>query len=301
MSAAGYLAPHSVTEGTYCDRTHAAVLAFQDAYGLRADGRCDEITWNALIEASWSLGDRLLYLRSPNLRGDDVAAMQDALSRLGFDCGRVDGIFGPLAVRAVSEFQQNIGLPVTGVATPDTISALMRVGTQSGSGPGIAAVREASLLTPAAPGERRVVIGQFGALSLMAHSITRHLRKSHPQTIGVEGDAFKQAEVANRYGADAYLGLEPSGDDRCVINYYATTSFTSVAGRLLAERLGEAIDKRIPELGVRVEGMRLPILRETQMPAVLCCLGPANTVNLVFQPLVACISATLESWMVDPG
>ena len=51
----------------------------------------------ALIEAGWRLGDRLLVLAAPQLRGDDVTELQDALNQLGFDCGRPDGIFGPPA------------------------------------------------------------------------------------------------------------------------------------------------------------------------------------------------------------
>ena len=34
-------------------------------------------------------------LTAPNLRGEDVAELQRILARLGFDCGRVDGIYGP--------------------------------------------------------------------------------------------------------------------------------------------------------------------------------------------------------------
>ena len=72
------------------------MIAFQDAFGLRADGIVDDVVWSTLIEASWNLGSRVLFLRTPNLRGDDVAEMQTVLNRLGFDCGRVDGIFGPV-------------------------------------------------------------------------------------------------------------------------------------------------------------------------------------------------------------
>ncbi|MGA1038531.1 MAG: peptidoglycan-binding domain-containing protein, partial [Ilumatobacteraceae bacterium] len=58
-------------------------------------GCCDELTWTALVEAGWTLGDRLLMITAPNLRGEDVAELQRILARLGFNCGRVDGIFGP--------------------------------------------------------------------------------------------------------------------------------------------------------------------------------------------------------------
>ena len=104
--------------------TEEAVRAFQTARGLRCDGRCDENTWTALVEASWKLGDRALFLTSPNLRGDDVAELQTRLGRIGFDCGRVDGILGPRTAVALEEFQSNCGTTSDGVCGPETVRTL---------------------------------------------------------------------------------------------------------------------------------------------------------------------------------
>lgn len=197
------------------------MLAFQDAYGLRADGECDEVTWSMLVEASWSLGDRLLYLRSPNLRGDDVAELQTLLSRLGFDCGRVDGIYGPLTVRAVTEFQQNCGLAGDGICGPTLVDTLGRIGGHSGTGPGIAAVRETEALGPDS-NLHRIAVGQYGSTSNIAHSVSRRLKAAFPQTITVEGEPVDQALTANRFGADVYVGIEPSP---MPVALFATTRF----------------------------------------------------------------------------
>jgi peptidoglycan hydrolase-like protein with peptidoglycan-binding domain len=70
----------------------------------------------ALVEAGWRLGDRLLVLAAPQLRGDDIAELQDSLNQLGFDCGRPDGIFGPATMRALEDFQRNGGLTPDGSA-----------------------------------------------------------------------------------------------------------------------------------------------------------------------------------------
>ena len=75
--------------------TERALAEFQAGRGLHVHGRCDESTWTALVEASYRLGDRMLVLSAPNMRGDDVAELQSVLARLGFDSGRVDGILGP--------------------------------------------------------------------------------------------------------------------------------------------------------------------------------------------------------------
>ena len=120
----------------FCRATEGAVRAFQTARGLRCDGRCDEETWKRSVEASWHLGDRLLFLTSPNLRGDDVADLQTRLGRIGFDCGRVDGILGPSTARALEEFQSNCGNTADGVCGPETVRTLTMMSSQTGTGPG---------------------------------------------------------------------------------------------------------------------------------------------------------------------
>jgi len=147
LAAAGFLAPGAAEDSTFCARTHSAVIAFQDAFGLSATGVVDDVMWSTLIEASWSIGDRILYERTPNLRGDDVAELQSVLNRLGFDCGRVDGVFGPMTHSALIDFQRNMGLNANGIAAPDVVAMLLRVSSQSGDGPGVALVREREELT----------------------------------------------------------------------------------------------------------------------------------------------------------
>src|SRR6266545_3977054 len=44
------------------------------------------------------------------LRGDDVYELQRELGSLGFDAGRVDGIFGPRTLEALLGFQRNAGV-----------------------------------------------------------------------------------------------------------------------------------------------------------------------------------------------
>ena len=71
----------------------AALRAFQQQRGLLVDGVVGDNTWRELVEAGYALGDRLLYLRVPNLRGDDVLALQVKLNLLGFNAGPERGIF----------------------------------------------------------------------------------------------------------------------------------------------------------------------------------------------------------------
>jgi N-acetylmuramoyl-L-alanine amidase len=301
LSAAGFLAPGSAEDSNFCARTHSAVLSFQDSYGLAATGECDEQTWSALIETSWSLGERLLFLRTPNVRGDDVAELQTQLNRLGFNCGRVDGIYGHSVVDAVSEFQRNMGIDVNGICSPEFIEFLKQMGSQSGAGPGVAAVRESiDLGNSDARDDARLVVGYFTGGAQLAHAVLRRTKQTHPLATSVDADASSQAQAANHFAADAYIGCEVSSNDGCIIYFYEVPTFVSVGGRNLALRVAAAISSRVPELSVRTIGIRHPVLRETRMPAILCSMGPIEMVALTTSSLALAITDAFDAWREDP-
>ena len=285
--------------GGFCARTETAVRAFQEARGLRSDGICDENTWMALVEASWKLGDRLLFLTSPNLRGDDVADLQHGLSRLGFDCGRGDGILGPRTARALQDFQRNCGLPDDAVCGPDTVRAIAIVSSQSGTGPGVQAVREKERLREGlgSLADTRIVIGQFGALSGLARTLARELRQRGATVMSLdEPDPVAQALAANHFNAHAFVGFETSTETMAVATFYRVPTFESVGGRALAEGMAEQLDG-IGGLHFTASGMRLPVLRETRMPAVLLTMGPVRSVIDATPSIAAGTLRALELWI----
>lgn len=112
-------------DGVFLGATLAAVRAFQAESGLSEDGEVGPLTWAALVDATFTLGDRLLYLRRPYFHGADVRTLQGALNALGFACGEHDGIFGTFTERAVKDFQANVGLPADGIAGSDTVRAIL--------------------------------------------------------------------------------------------------------------------------------------------------------------------------------
>jgi chitosanase len=66
---------------------------------------------------------RLLRLRKPPMRGDDVHAVQESLST--FDKAvRADGVFGRKTKDAVTRFQKKYGLAPDGIVGPATLAAL---------------------------------------------------------------------------------------------------------------------------------------------------------------------------------
>jgi peptidoglycan hydrolase-like protein with peptidoglycan-binding domain len=111
-------------DGVFLGRTREAVEAFQREHGLAENGVVGEATWAALVDATFTLGDRMLYLRLPHFHGRDVRSMQEALNALGFACGQTDSIFGTFTERAVREFQRNAGLAADGIVGRETVSAL---------------------------------------------------------------------------------------------------------------------------------------------------------------------------------
>jgi N-acetylmuramoyl-L-alanine amidase len=276
------------------------VRSFQAARGLRSDGICDENTWTALVEATWKLGDRLLFLTSPHLRGDDVAELQSRLGRLGFDCGRVDGILGTRTSQALADFQSNCGLNADGVCGTDTVRAIVRVSGHTGTGPGVNAVRERQRLLEGMPSlaNCRIVVGQFGGLSGVARRLSRELRQRGAQVMPLdEPDAVAQALAANHFGAHAYVGFEATTEQMAVAHFYKVPSFESVGGRALAELIAAEVGS-IEGLDASVAGMRLPVLRETRMPAVLFTVGPVRTATDAAPQLIAAVLRALELWIL---
>ena len=120
----GYALGPTGVDGVFLGATLAAVRQFQLAEDLSEDGVVGSETWSRLVDATFKLGDRLLYLRFPYLHGRDVVELQGALNALGFPCGEPDGIFGAFSERAVREFQDNTGLHADGIAGSDTVRAL---------------------------------------------------------------------------------------------------------------------------------------------------------------------------------
>lgn len=111
-------------DGAFGDGTAQAVRAFRKQAGLEDGDEVDERTWSALVDASYSIGDRTLYLRMPYFHGHDVLELQQALGALGFMSGHLDGIFGATTESGVRKFQRNMGLPSDGIVGAYTFAAI---------------------------------------------------------------------------------------------------------------------------------------------------------------------------------
>jgi len=274
--AAANFAPVGDDAGEFGASTEARLREFQEARGIRVDGVCGPETWSALVESGFALGDRLLYERSPNLRGDDVARLQHQLNSLGFDAGREDGILGHRTASALREFQRNTGLAVDGILGPEALNALGRVGSQ-GEGGSVAAVREREELRhPRLLQDHRVYVAVGPEFQTLGDVVGRALSGAGAQTItDLSGeDDSTIAARANQYQADLFIGLRAGDRPGCRCHYFASGNFRSEAGF----RVADAIQAELVEVlhglpghpGEGPCGRTFAILRETRMAAVVC-------------------------------
>jgi N-acetylmuramoyl-L-alanine amidase len=265
--------------GDFGEGTERAVRAFQSRRSLRVDGIVGRQTWSSLVESGYALGDRLLYLRRPMLRGDDVGDLQLRLNALGFDAGREDGIFGAETHEALLEFQRAAGLPADGICGTTTIDALERVGSLAGGSAAGLRERERLRAGPRRLAGRRVYVAAVPGLAVLGERVTRGLLDAGAYALldaTGDDDSFV-AEEANRFEADVLLALR-AGDSGRRCAYFAAPRFASEVGHEVATEIADELGRVLAE-PPEICGRAYPLLRETRMPAVVCELVSEDDVD----------------------
>jgi len=293
--------PTPIDKSLFTQETADSLRSFQESRHLETTGVCDINTWYALVEAGYRLGDRLLYLQSPMLRGDDVAELQKRLGTIGFDSGQVDGILGENTERAVRDFQRNAGLPVDAIFGPDSLHMLNRLG-DVGPGQPVAAVREhESLLTRNSNlDNKQVVLGEGGGLGSIVNEFSRELTTRNLRVEVISHyDERQHARLSNSLDAALYFGITSSSQDLRSISYFSNQRYTSPGGASLASTLH---DRFLPILGETLEtvGRANQVLRETRMPAIVLSVGPTSDL-IAYGPILAATAAdAIVSWLTEP-
>ncbi len=252
-----------------------------------------------------------MYLTSPHLRGADVATLQHQLARLGFDCGRVDGICGSQTIHALSDFQHNYGLAIDGICGPETIRALDRVTGHSGDGPGVVTVREYEEFLRgdsfgANYAQPRIVLALSSAhppqlLSLIQH-ISRRLHTCSDQILIVDDiNHAAHLRTANTFNAHAFVSIGCNPDEANFAAYYETENFVSRGGKSLAKivatKFGDQSTQALRDIAMHDIAMRLPVLRETRMPAVVCNIADHNGVIHLWREIGDAIANAIAVWV----
>ena len=282
--------------GEFGAATQSAVRAFQQERNLLVDGKVGPETWQELVEAGYAPGDRVLYLRYPFARGDDVRELQERLNILGFDAGREDGIFGDRTDRGVREFQLNVGLPADGIVGGTTLDSLLRL-RPVGPGPGLSTVREEEALrrlSATLRGARIAVDAGHGtgdegdagptglreadaAFALAEATVARlAARDAEPFLVrraGTNPTPGERAKAANLAGAEVLVSIhlnshtDPLAEGATVF-YCGREGWLSASGKRLAELIQEELVTRTGLKDGRTHPKWWTLLRETRMPAV---------------------------------
>lgn len=126
LAKLGYLADRQIN-GYFDDDTIRALHHFCSDNQLDSCEQVDQAVWAVLVDLTFNLGGRALYLRMPYFHGNDVGELQHALSALGFGTGERDGFFGVHTEHALRKFQSNMGLPSDGIAGAYTYTALFNL------------------------------------------------------------------------------------------------------------------------------------------------------------------------------
>lgn len=295
---------HDPSTDCFDDAVDVAVRAFQQQRGLTVDGVVGVQTFRRLEEARWALGDRVLSFSPGHLvSGDDVLALQQRLSSLGFDLGRVDGVFGRNTDAALREFQRSVGVDPDGTCGPETFRAIERLRrTMSGAttGAGAATLRELHALEALCSGvaDKVVVLDPgHGGLDagLSGGGLTEAVVAGDLATrvegrlaaIGVqvlltrspEGDAAPEesdrAHFANDTAADLVVSLHADSVDSPAPAGVATFYYGdpvagtgSSLGARFAEMVQDEICARTDLTDCRTHAKTWDLLRMTRMPAV---------------------------------
>ncbi|MBK5268084.1 MAG: peptidoglycan-binding protein [Acidimicrobiia bacterium] len=261
--------------GEFAGGTSQAVRNFQSERGLDLDGIVGPDTWRSLYEAGYKFGDRILYRRSPMMRGDDVEELQRRLNDLGFDADKVDGIFGPRTHQALLDFQSNRGFAEDGVVGPLVVRELLAIrrgATQAGRemvnerewlrGLPTTLVGARIYLDPAArEGEDANEIWRI-AMDLAQFFQKLGASPLLSRSVDVFPAAPIRARRANRLGAHLSLCLASPDQNPPCVYFFQSENARSEAGSLLAECIAS-------RLGLPTGGRASAMLRGTRAPAVV--------------------------------
>jgi N-acetylmuramoyl-L-alanine amidase len=211
---------------------------------------------------------------------------------MGFNCGRVDGIFGPMTEAAVKDFQKSVGAKVDGRCGPATIIALLRL-TKTISGGAPAVLRESATQKnrgPALANKVIVIDPAFGETEaeivydlaqrlegrLLALGASVFLTRG-PRNVLTESQIIS---FSNKNSADLVISLHTDSHKNSSAHGVSTYFYGSdahgihsIVGERFASLVQREICARTDLLNCRTHAKTWDVLRLTQAPAVRVDLG----------------------------
>ncbi|MBM3705181.1 MAG: hypothetical protein FJW66_01510 [Actinobacteria bacterium] len=294
----GYELGTSEIDGIMGPRTKDAVRKFQQDRGLVSTGAVDGETWQELVDAGYKIGDRLLYLKDPPFRGDDVKLLQSWLKTLGFYKSNENGIFCSKTRKALVGFQKDMKIHADGILGGETLQNLKNLkrifDSHSSSNYPIAGDFERYRSNDGI----KIIFDYGESISDLHESINFFKDKIYicksivtfcrdfllhagvDSAITVNEDdnlslfPSDRIKFANRSNADILISLNLGYSSDTDANgsscfYFMGAKSHSITGKTIANIIQDRLVENLDVLDCRVHGAGYSILKETVMTAVL--------------------------------
>ena len=289
LNSLGYNA--GTADGYYGNGTRTAVINFQTAKGLDADGDVGPTTWNALFNTSNSGGSgysRILKLTSPLMYGEDIRAVQNKLNSLGYNAGTADGYYGNDTRTAVISFQTARGIDIDGEVGPTTWKTLFNTSTSGGNG-STSNIRKVFIdpghggTDPGASGnglyEKEVVLSISKKVRniLISKGFEVELSRSTDQYVSLSD----RAAQANAWDADLFVSIHCNSATSSSANgtecYTYPTANTST--KSLSKNMASALASKLALTNRGHKEANFAVLRLSNMPSILIETAFINNAN----------------------
>ncbi|HHT79207.1 MAG TPA: hypothetical protein GXZ93_05360 [Actinobacteria bacterium] len=305
----GYDLGRTEIDGIFGDETEKAIKEFQKKRCISVTGIVDDECWQELVDAGYSIGDRLLYLKEPPFRGDDVKTLQFWLKSLGFFKNNENGIFNKSTGKALTEFQKNMKLEMDGILGGKTLEHLVGLkriidDKQSSNYPILKKIKNSQKkplkiildcgVFPSdmkdGPGDN--VKNKIDICSKISE-ICSDILKNNGFLVSVTSDKagnpyegiFSRIKKANKAKGDLLvstnIGYGENKDENILQCYYfkGIKSF-SRNGKRLADLICSEFEKNISGVSVQSSGASYAVLKDTNMTSVYIEGGNMNNKDL---------------------
>jgi N-acetylmuramoyl-L-alanine amidase len=285
-------------DGIFGPETENAVKKFQQDRSVSVTGIVDDECWQELVDAGYFIGERMLYLKEPPFRGDDVKTLQLWLKTLGFFKNNESGIFDKNTYNALIEFQKNMKLNPDGILGGDTLvhlNSLKRIINEKQSsnfplirdfkkkkGKKIKVILDYGELPAAARKEKKeydknemLICSQITdkcrvLLEEEKFEVITTVNKSRKNFPGL----YSRIKKANKSKGDLLISInlnycsDPNACGSSCYYFKGLKSF-SIGGKKIAEMIQEKLIKKLKITDGRVHGTSYAILKDTSMTSVL--------------------------------